>query len=184
VLNLPQGKPHRTPRAHASAGRLTIATLGILLLGGLLNRSASAQVVSMHAAVKRAVPQAQTALERASSQELSTINSAQGPGGSAIGPGPGCNLFPAPASIGTTVPLSYFGPPPSDTNRSLVGPVQLLNTGQVDAANGTITIPLYLGHLRGSGKKVWYILTDVDNPDVAAALGLRVALCQNGKPGC
>ena len=85
----------------------------------------------------------------------------------------GCNLFPAPASIGTSVPLSYFGPPPSDTNRSLVGPVQLLNTGQVDTANGTITVPLYLGHLRGSGKNVWYILTDVDDPNVAAELGLN-----------
>jgi hypothetical protein len=86
VLNLPQGKSHRTPPEHALAGRLTVATLSILLLGGVLNRSASAQVVSMHTAVKRAVPQAQTTLERATS-EASTINSAQGPGGSAIGPG-------------------------------------------------------------------------------------------------
>jgi hypothetical protein len=82
-------------------------------------------------------------------------------------------LFPAPASIGTTVPLSYFGPPPSTTNRSLVGPVQLLDTGQVDVAHGTITIPLYLGHMAGSRKNVWYILTDVDDPDVAAELGLN-----------
>jgi hypothetical protein len=49
----------------------------------------------------------------------------------------------------------------------------LLNSGQVDAAHGTITLPLYLGHLSGSGKNVWYILTDVDNPDVAAELGLN-----------
>ena len=179
MLNLPPRKPHKTARAYARAGLRTIATLGILLLGGFLNRSASAQVVStravvaMHAAVKRPVPQAQTVLQRPTSAASSTINSAQGPGGSAIGPGPGCNLFPAPASIGTSVPLSYFGPPPSDTNRSLVGPVQLLNTGQVDAAHGTITIPLYLGHLNGSGKNVWYILTDVDDPDVAAELGLN-----------
>jgi hypothetical protein len=55
----------------------------------------------------------------------------------------------------------------------LVGPVQLLNTGQLDVAKGTITIPLYLGHLKGSGKNVWYILTDVDDPDVAAELGLN-----------
>src|SRR5579863_10765807 len=95
-------------------------------------------------------------------------NLAQGPGPGPIGPGPGCNLFPAPPSVGATVDLSYFGPPPSSTNQSLVGPVQLLKTGPVDATNGTITIPLYLGHLRGSGKKVWYILTDVDDPNVAA----------------
>jgi hypothetical protein len=55
----------------------------------------------------------------------------------------------------------------------LVGPVQLLDTGVVDVAHGTITIPLYLGHLKGSGKNVWYVLTDVDDPNVAAELGLN-----------
>jgi hypothetical protein len=43
----------------------------------------------------------------------------------------------------------------------------------VDVAHGTITIPLYLGHLKGSGKNVWYVLTDVDDPNVAAELGLN-----------
>src|SRR5260370_414864 len=99
-------------------------------------------------------------------------NTAQGPGPGPIGPGPGCNLFPAPPSVGTRVNLSYFGPPPSTTNQSLVGPVQLLKTGPVDAIKGTITIPLYLGHLK-SGANVWYILTDVDDSDVAAELGLN-----------
>jgi len=97
-------------------------------------------------------------------------NLAQGPGPGPVGPGPGCNLFPAPASVGATVNLSYFGPPPSSVNRSLVGPVQLLNTGPVDSTNGTITIPLYLGHML-DGKTVWYILSDVDDSDVAAELG-------------
>src|ERR1700681_2028260 len=99
-------------------------------------------------------------------------NLAQGPGPGPIGPGPGCNLFPAPPSVGTTVNLSYFGPPPSTTNQSLVGPVQLLKTGPVDVAKGTITIPLYLGHMK-NGDKVWYVLTDVDDVDVAAELGLN-----------
>src|SRR3984893_12961141 len=99
-------------------------------------------------------------------------NLAQGPGPGPIGPGPGCNLFPAPASVGTTVDLSYFGPPPSTTNQSLVGPVQLLKTGPIDVAKGTITIPLYLGHLK-NGKNVWYILSDVDDANVAALLGLN-----------
>jgi hypothetical protein len=96
----------------------------------------------------------------------------QGPGPGPIGPGPGCDVFPAPASIGTAVSLSYFGPSPSTVNQSLVGPVQLLNSGQIDATNGTITIPLYLGHMQG-GQNVWYILTDVDDPSVAAELGLN-----------
>src|SRR6202047_1364441 len=99
-------------------------------------------------------------------------NSAQGPGPGPIGPGPGCNLFPAPPSVGTMVNLSYFGPPPSTTNQSLVGPVQLLKSGPVDVAKGTITIPLYLGHMK-NGTNVWYILSDVDDPDVAAELGLN-----------
>ena len=99
-------------------------------------------------------------------------NAAQGPGPGPIGPGPGCNLLPAPPSVGATVDLSYFGPPPSTTNQSLVGPVQLLKTGPVDAVKGTITVPLYLGHLR-DGRNVWYVLLDVDNADVAAELGLN-----------
>src|SRR6267378_2118882 len=102
-----------------------------------------------------------------------TFNSDQGPGPGPIGPGPGCNLFPAPPSVGATVPLTYFGPPPSETNPSLVGPVQLLKSGTVDAARGTITLPLYLGHMKGNKKNVWYILTDVDDPNVAAELGLN-----------
>jgi hypothetical protein len=110
---------------------------------------------------------------QSASVDPATFNSAQGPGPGPIGPGPGCNLFPAPPSVGATVPLSYFGPSPSTTNPSLVGPVQLLNTGKVDAANGTITIPLYKGRLKGTKKNVWYILSDVDDPGVAAELGLN-----------
>jgi hypothetical protein len=47
-----------------------------------------------------------------------TFNSDQGPGPGPIGPGPGCNLLPAPPSVGATVPLTYFGPSPSETNPS------------------------------------------------------------------
>ena len=100
------------------------------------------------------------------------FNTAQGPGPGPIGPGPGCNLFPAPPSVGATVNLSYFGPSPSTVNRSLVGPVQLLNSGPVDVTKGTITIPLYLGHLK-NGKNVWYVLLDVDDANVAEELGLN-----------
>src|SRR5271170_1028762 len=102
----------------------------------------------------------------------SNPNTAQGPGPGPRGAGPGCDVFPAPPSVGATVDLSYFGPPPSSVNQSLVGPVQLLNTGPIDSVVGTITIPLYLGHMK-TGQNVWYILTDVDNPGVAAELGLN-----------
>ena len=122
---------------------------------------------------REAVKQAPRLDARSAEGGSSTFNSDQGPGPGPIGPGPGCNLFPAPASIGTNVPLSYFGPPPSSTNQSLVGPVQLLNTGPIDVANGTITIPLYKGSLKGTKKNVWYVLTDVSNPGIAAELGLN-----------
>ena len=124
---------------------------------------------------RRAVPgpiQSTFRIADVTSTDTGNFNSAQGPGAGPIGPGPGCDVFPAPASIGTAVPLSYFGPPPSTVNQSLVGPVQLLNTGQIDVSSGTITIPLYLGHLV-NGKNVWYILSDVDDPGVAAELGLN-----------
>ena len=167
-------------------GRL-IATLCSLFLGSLVASLAmaevapltkepiSAEAMARHVQAKRAVASPATTLEPAVSllAVSSTINSAQGPGPGAIGPGPGCDLFPAPPSVGASVPLSYFGPSPSTTNPSLVGPVQLLNSGTVNAKNGTVTIPLYLGHLKGSGKNVWYILTDVDDSNVASELGLN-----------
>jgi hypothetical protein len=100
-------------------------------------------------------------------------NAAQGPGPNPIGPGPGCNLLPAPPSVGAAVNLSYFGPSPSTVNQSLVGPVQLLNSGQVNATNGTITLPLYQGTMKMGRTPVWYILTDVDDAQVAQELGLN-----------
>ena len=131
----------------------------------------SPEMLAIHARVARPTALAPTLPANVTSAV--TVNSDQGPGPGAIGPGPGCNLFPAPASVGASVSLSYFGPPPSSVNQSLVGPVQLLNSGKVDAAHGTITVPLYKGRLAGSNKAIWYILTDVDDADVAAELGLN-----------
>jgi hypothetical protein len=82
-------------------------------------------------------------------------------------------LFPAIASVGADVPITYFGPPPSSVNNSLVKPVQLLNSGVVDSKKGTITLPLYQGTLAGSNETVWYILTDVSDPSVGDELGLN-----------
>jgi len=109
------------------------------------------------------------------------ISQAQ-PSPGVFGPGPGCNLFPAPASVGASVSLSYFGPPPSQNNPSLVGPVQLLKSGVVDDKSGTVTLPLYQGYLASGAsplvgsmnrKKVWFILTDVSDPEIASLLGLE-----------
>jgi hypothetical protein len=90
-----------------------------------------------------------------------------------FGPGPGCNVFPAPASVGASVDISYFGPPPSQNNPSLVGPVQLLKSSQVNVQKGTVTLPLYQGTLATGKKTVWYILTEASDPEIASLLGLN-----------
>ena len=82
-------------------------------------------------------------------------------------------IAPAPAVIGADVPATYFGPPPSLVNPRLVGPVLLMKAGKVDLTAGTITLPLYRGVIRSTGKAVWHILTDTDDAGNAAALGLN-----------
>src|ERR1700744_876354 len=132
----------------------------------------SPEVMALHRLAKR--PGAKLAGAGGVVESSAGVNSAQGFGALARDQGqPGCALFPAPANIGTNVGLSYFGPPPSTVNQSLVGPVQLLNTGQVDATAGTITIPLYKGSVKSTGKTAWYILTDVSDEGVAQELGLN-----------
>lgn len=85
-------------------------------------------------------------------------------------------ITPAPPSIGADVPLTYFGPSPSQVQRELVGPVQLLRSGKIDMATATITLPLYIGKVKLDGGKeqnVWYILTDTTDKGNADALGLN-----------
>ena len=82
------------------------------------------------------------------------------------------DVAPAPPSIGADVPLTYFGPPPSEVKRELVGPYQELKSGKVDLNAGTITLPLYQGAMK-SGQLVWYIVTDTDDKENADALGLN-----------
>ena len=187
VSRKPAGKvSERTTQLPFVTSIRTVVTLSGLLLGSVVAPLAMAQVTTLREAplspetralvlrAKRATVKELPQLEpRLVTEGSSTFNSDQGPGPGPIGPGPGCNLFPAPASVGTNVPLSYFGPPPSTTNQSLVGPVQLLNTGPIDTVNGTITIPLYKGSLKGTNKNVWYVLTDVSNQGIAAELGLN-----------
>ena len=159
---------HKPPFRNARQAIYFVALTSILTASGFGQSPATNK--RMAQSHKRPKP---AATETLATNEASSFNEAQGPGPGPIGPGPGCNLFPAPASIGTTVPLSYFGPPPSTQNPSLVGPEQLLKSGSLDVAHGTITLPLYLGSMAGTKKKVWYILTDVDDPGVAAELGLN-----------
>jgi hypothetical protein len=83
------------------------------------------------------------------------------------------DVVPAPPSIGADIPLTYFGPAPSSVQKELVGPLQLLRSGTIDMNESTITLPLYQGHLRGTGETVWYILTDTTDKGNADALGLN-----------
>jgi hypothetical protein len=83
------------------------------------------------------------------------------------------DIAPAPPSIGADIPLTYFGPAPSTVQKELVGPLQLLRSGSIDMNESTITLPLYEGHIRGSGETVWYILTDTTDKGNADALGLN-----------
>jgi hypothetical protein len=100
------------------------ATLGIAQTPNPPKKPLSPEVMAVHQLAKRptATPTV-TVQTDATSQVDSSFNSAQGPGPGPRGSGPGCDLFPAPASTGTAVGLSYFGPPPSTVNPSLVGPV-------------------------------------------------------------
>ncbi len=80
---------------------------------------------------------------------------------------------PSPPSIGADVPVTYFGPPPTEIEPELIGPRQLLTAGKLDLDAGTITMPLYEGQLRDTGEKVWFIVTDTSDEDNARALGLN-----------
>lgn len=88
------------------------------------------------------------------------------------------DVAPAPPSIGADVPVTYFGPAPSDSNPRLIGPVQLLTAGQLDLDAGTITLPLYRGEVAGGpndGTEFWYVVTDTTDADNARALGINLA---------
>jgi hypothetical protein len=84
-------------------------------------------------------------------------------------------ITPAPASVGADVPVTYFGAAPSSVQPELIGPHQLLTAGVVDLNVGTVTLPLYKGTMKGTGKKVWYVLTDTNDKGIADGLGLNYA---------
>ncbi|HEX3473268.1 MAG TPA: hypothetical protein VHT28_18955 [Silvibacterium sp.] len=57
--------------------------------------------------------------------------------------------------------------------------MQLLNTGKLDAIAGTITIPLYKGKVKSTGKTAWYIVTDVSDEGIAQEIGLNFSAKMN-----
>ena len=87
-------------------------------------------------------------------------------------PGRRDNSVPPPPSIGSDVSLPYFAPPPSEVQKELIGPYELLKAGTIDMEASTITLPLYKGQME-DGRAVWYILTDTSDQANAEALGLN-----------
>ena len=164
-----------------------ILGLAAILCGRQAASAASGGQVTGQTTTMTPQSQATSDAMQAAAANVSNASSAtigDGPAPGPLGPGPGCNLFPAPASTGASVPLSYFGPPPSASNPSLVGPYQLLQSGQVNTDKGTITLPLYKGYMKNGRVPVWYILTDVDDAQVATLLGLNFsAKLTNAGPG-
>ena len=84
----------------------------------------------------------------------------------------GDNVIPAPPSIGSVVPLTYFGPAPSSVNPSFIGPHQLLTAGKVNLNRLTVTLPLYKA-MSPEGETYWYVLTDSNDQANSEALGLN-----------
>jgi hypothetical protein len=80
-------------------------------------------------------------------------------------------IRPAPGAFGADVPLTYQGPPPSEVKDELIGPNELLRSGEYDLDAGTVELPLYRGTV--DGDPVWYILTDTSDPQEADSLGLN-----------
>src|SRR6266851_3855007 len=112
-----------------------------------------------------------------------------GPGPAANEAGPGCNIIPPLASIGTKVNIKQFPPADSLTDAELAGPVQLLKSGKFDipieklikvnvppgTPRGTITLPLFKGavNTRFGLKPVWYIILDAGDQAEAERLGVN-----------
>ena len=82
------------------------------------------------------------------------------------------DVEPPPSNIGSSVSLSYQGPPPSSFQKELIGPYLLLRAATVDTKNSTATFPLYHGKM-STGEDVWYVLTDSSDKGNADALGLN-----------
>src|SRR6202795_2751975 len=112
-----------------------------------------------------------------------------GPGPAANEAGPGCNIIPPLASIGTKVNIKQFPPADSLTDAELAGPVQLLKSGKFDipieklikvnvppgTPRGTIRLPLFKGAVKTSSglKPAWYIILDAGDKEEAERLGVN-----------
>ena len=125
----------------------------------------------------------------AAAEDEHLLRAGNGPGPATNSAGPGCNVIPPIATIGTRVNISQFPPPDSLTDPELAGPVQFLKSGKFDipieqltsvnvpagTPRGTITLPLYKGAVKTPFglKPMWYIILDVGNQAEADRLGVN-----------
>lgn len=79
---------------------------------------------------------------------------------------------PAPKSIFPDHHIVVAQPSPSEVNPSFLGPVLLMKSAIVDLEAGVATLPLRRGQL-ASGEKVWSILTDVSDENLANLHGVN-----------
>lgn len=78
---------------------------------------------------------------------------------------------PAPTSLQPDFAIVVAQPSPSEVNPSFLGPVLLMKSAHVDLEAGTATVPLREGQLP-DGRKVWFIITDVSDRDLAELHGV------------
>src|SRR5467141_2726420 len=157
--------------------------------GGSLLWKTVACVFAMTLGTAMLLPSTASAQGREERGEGGLLLQGNCPGPAANGPGPGCNIIPPLASIGTKVDISQFPPADSLTNPDLAGPVQLLKSGKFDipieeltsvnvpagTPRGTITLPLFKGAVNTPFglKPVWYIILDAGDQAEAERLGVN-----------
>lgn len=81
---------------------------------------------------------------------------------------------PAPAFLKGDHAIVVAQPSPSEVNPSFLGPVLLMKSAHVDLEKGTARLPLREGQL-ASGEKVWFVVTDVTERDLAELHGIPYA---------
>ena len=80
----------------------------------------------------------------------------------------------APAFLAQDHAIVVAQPSPSEVNSSFLGPVLLMKSAHVDLDRGVARMPLREGQLE-SGEKVWFIVTDVTDRDLAELHGIPYA---------
>lgn len=79
---------------------------------------------------------------------------------------------PAPGAIFPDHHIVVAQPSPSEVNPSFLGPVLLMKSAHIDLDKGIAILPLREGKL-ASGEKVWSILTDVSDENLANLHGVN-----------